>query len=143
MECNHGINPHPPTIPRHLTLFKIVKPARKVEYKLNQFNSTTALPTTVCSPYSLYVPTSDIPTTTAIIDSGATSNYCQFDSTTTPCFDVKPTTKSNRGASTQQPYDHEHARRILASTALIQRSTCSPTCKHPLHLSDSCATPDV
>ena len=88
-----------------------------------KFRSTTALPTTVPSPYLLYVPTSEVPTTTAIIDSGATSNYCQFDSTTTPCFDVKPTTKSNRGASTQQPYDHEHARRILASTALIQRST--------------------
>jgi hypothetical protein len=26
-----------------------------------------------------------------MIDSGATSNYCQFDSTTAPCFDVKPT----------------------------------------------------
>jgi len=57
----------------------------------NNNNEPTALPTTVRSPYSLYVPTSDVPTTTAIIDSGATSNYCHFDSTTTPCFDVKPT----------------------------------------------------
>ena len=32
----------------------------------------------------------DVPTTTAIIDSDATSNYCQLDSTTTQCLDVKP-----------------------------------------------------